>query len=103
VNSFIIAVEAPTPEEANAITKLFQGKPEWGFWHYLSNFWIVTTGSPATTASLSEMIDQIIARKLYIVLSVSDQKTYFGRLPNEAHDWFSKTWFGGKAPQKLPN
>lgn len=75
---FIIAATSPTQEQRNAITLFFQGKPQYGFWHWMPDFWIITTTDHEITAR--QLLDMIKA-------AVPSLLSGFGVFAIEPLDW----------------
>jgi hypothetical protein len=55
-----------------------------GWWHYISNVWIVTTSLPAADI-YNSLLPLVGASANLLVVSLGDE--YWGWLPDEAHRW----------------
>ena len=81
-------------DSRNTITNFVRSKG-WGFWHHLSDLWLIT-GAPSTmtTKELWSEIDKLLppGKDRLLVFDADNTRKYFGRLPPKSWPWLSKNW-----------
>jgi len=83
---FMIAASSPTPEQRNAITFIFRDKPEFGFWHWTPDFWLINTITDSyTSASIRDAVRDTVPGLFFAVFAVNP-------VPDDWAMWSDKTW-----------
>ena len=91
MRKFVILVNAPSTQQQNALSKFLQGTP-CGYWHYLSDAWLVVDSRPASTAaSWRDEIQTLLPGKNILVFSVTVED-WAGNMPKKNFEWLQKSW-----------
>ena len=75
---FIVTANSATQQQRNAITNCFHGKPQFGFWHWTPDFWIIQTTNDLVTADFVRSEISNVAPNLFFAV--------FGVIPR-FNDW----------------
>jgi len=90
---FVLAAQGPTPAQQNTITTLFSNNDNYGYWHWLPDFWIITSGAPVTSEQLRDTIKFRVPGLIFIVLAVDPvANDWAGWTPTEWGDWLRDQW-----------
>jgi hypothetical protein len=91
---FVIAAQSPTVQQQNAITMLFRGKPEYGFWHWTSEFWILDVQSEAiTSVTLRDMISVAAPGLSFAVFGLDPRPGDWAMLSDPKwSEWMEGSW-----------
>ncbi len=95
----MVVVQEPTASLQNKVTKFFQAKP-WGFWHYISNYWLVSGVPDSYTpkklfAELVKAVPELDKVRTLVLETHTDTPRYWGTAPSKAWTWMSKHWGSG--------
>src|SRR5260370_2756978 len=72
MNYFMIAAASPTPEQRNAITFLFKGKPQYGYGHWTPDFWLITsTDYSDNSATIRDAVRDTVPGLPFAVFAVN--------------------------------
>ena len=93
---FIVAVDDPTAEQKKKISEFFKGN--YGWWHWIDGFWMVTDPSGELTATkIRDKIGELAPNTRCMVLEVKDSGSWAGYGPSKESKnmfkWIRETWF----------
>lgn len=91
---FMIAAHSPNLWQRNAITTYFHGKPEYGFWHWTPDFWLITTSNYANTSEgIRNAIVQIAPGLHFAVFGADPRANDWAMFSNEKWaEWIRQNW-----------
>ena len=97
-NRFIVGVNGMTEEEEKAFISYIRDK-RMGWWHWVSNFWLLV--DPSEQIEVVDIRDVLIRvapgkRNLVLQVEIEDESTWAGLGPtgekNDMFNWIRKTW-----------
>ena len=99
---FLIATQGMTLEQQAKVTNRVRDRG-FGWWHWIDEFWLLTTSSTDVTAvSLRDELTAIAPATRTLVMEIPEDISWAGRdgigQKNEIFDWLKATWVD-KKPQ----
>lgn len=90
MKNIAISLNAGTPIQRNAITKLFS-KKSWAYWHWIDDLWIVQVPNEYTPKLLHIRIEALpdIGNPTMLVFEFKGNINYWGRCKDEAWKWLN--------------
>lgn len=91
---FIASVGNFTDEDVKVFTEYLKCH-KCGWWHWLTNLWLITVYSDEITPeSISKKIYEINQNQHNIVFEVTPEKNWYGYGPDESNyfDWIRDNW-----------
>lgn len=88
----MVAVDDATTAQQNAVTEYFR-TTKYGFWHYLSDLWLVTdVSNTLTAATLRDKLKDLVPGATTLVIQLDQPKDWAGFGQSNVFDWFKSTW-----------
>ncbi len=95
---FVAIVDDATKEQQDIVTNWLRTTPL-GFWHYLSDIWLIADWQDKyTTASLRDQLKVLLPGKITLVMKVEDPSAWAALGPTENFKWLHSTWAGKPEP-----
>lgn len=100
---FVVGLSSSTPEQEQNFVAWLTGS--YGWWHWVTNFWIITdTNGLLTAQSLRDKINEVFRDAQTFVIELRDDGTesWAGTVPaaqrDRARDWLNRWWDRQKPP-----
>lgn len=89
---FIVAVDNATEGQRNKITSFVKGK--YGYWHWYSDFWLLTSSDDSRTAtSLREDLKEAVPGLFMFILEIEGDAHTWAAFGDKKHfKWLHETW-----------
>jgi hypothetical protein len=89
---FIVAVDDVSAEQRDAITRFFR-EQNFGWWHWLSDTWLLYADQTEfTTATLRDRIFQIAPTASVLVQNLNVPGDWALAAVRESHEWMHRNW-----------
>lgn len=89
---FILVIDNPTKEQQNAVTNFFKNR-RLGYWHWLSDVWLLTDSRNTWTAtSIRDKVKELVPGTRLLVFSIGSGTTWAGSGKTEMFKWLHNTW-----------
>lgn len=91
---FVVTTAGANQFQKNAITQIFSNKPEFGFWHWMSDFWIITSGNEALTSqAIRDAITSVAPGVTVAVFGVDPRPGDWALYsPTQWGEWLEENW-----------
>lgn len=88
------SANAPTPDDRNKITRLFEAKEGWQVWHWFSDVWLIVDPFDSTTPrQLSDELRALLGEpKHVLVMKIEGAIGFSGYGPPDGWPWMSTNW-----------
>lgn len=90
---FVICVDNPTIEQQDKLTNHFDDHPNFGYWHWFRDTWLVVDPTNTYTAlTMRDLIKKTIPGAYTMVFLVDDGTDWAGFGSKKMYDWMNETW-----------
>jgi hypothetical protein len=95
-NRLVMGVDALTKEQEKEFVEYLRGR-KCGWWHWIDNFWLITTtASDFLPSEIRDELVRIAPEVRVLVLNINDPKIWMGQGPQSEErnmfTWLQKTW-----------
>ena len=91
MNKFIIAIDDLTQDEKTELQVFVEGSGM-GWWHWIGNFWMISTSDNDMTIAIIRNNIRKITNKMFIVIKVDNAESWSGYGESEKFEWLQKNW-----------
>lgn len=89
---FVLIVDDATIQDQNTVSAFFRDKPP-GFWHYLSDIWLVVTSDGEwSVGTLRDQIRLLLPEKRVFVFEVDRGSAWAAFGNSKSFEWISGQW-----------
>ncbi len=90
---FIICVNDPTAQQQDTITEFLKGTGTLGYWHWMSDIWLVTDPNFLwTSEKIRDLISSLIPGVFNLVIQIDGSHRWSGFGDPDMAKWLEETW-----------